>query len=187
MALVYSLYEIAYHFQLGTDNFFIRHTVYYIIPYGLLTALGMYYQSMTKRAKMIVFIISLFVFVICAFYYHQTLGGLQVPSIAKYPPRLYFLSYSIAVSFLLLMLCEGRDNRLFRCQPVQFISSHSLWIYLWHIFYLTLDDQMGLIDNWILKYGVVLILSITTVWLQNLLFDKLETSFKWTVPKFLRG
>ena len=89
--------------------------------------------------------------------------------------------------FLLLMLCEGRDNRLFRCQPVQFISSHSLWIYLWHIFYLTLDDQMGLIDNWILKYWVVLILSITTVWLQNLLFDKLETSFKWTVPKFLRG
>ena len=187
MALVYCIYEIGYHYQLGTDNFIIRNTIYYIIPYAFLTALGMAFTTMKKRTRMIVFIGSLLVFVICAIYYNQTLGGLQNPSIAKYPPRVYFLSYSVAVSFLLLMLCEGKDNRFFKSRPVEFVSSHSLWIYLWHIFYLTLDNQMDLVHNWILRYCLVLILSIITVWLQNLVLDKLEPVFKWTAPKYLRG
>ena len=187
MALVYCLYEIAYHFRWGTENIFILNTVYYIIPYGFLTALGMKYQTMTKRTKLMVFIICFFIFVICSVYYHQTQGGFQHPSIAKYPPRIFFLSYSIAVSFLLLMLCEGRDNRLFRFRPVHFISSHSLWIYLWHIFFLMLYNKMAPFDNWIVRYVFVLILSVTTVWLQNLLFDKLETVFNWSIPKYMRG
>ena len=112
MALVYCLYEVAYHYHLGTNNVIILNTIYFLIPYGMLTALGMCFQSMTKRTKMIVFIGSFIVFVICGIYYHITLGGLQFPTITKYPPRMYFLSYSIAVSFFLLIICEGRDNRL---------------------------------------------------------------------------
>ena len=187
LALVYCLYEIAYGFQIGTNNFVILNTIYYFIPYGLLTSLGMSYTSMTKRVKITICLASLFIFAICAVYYHCSIGELPTPAIAKYPPRLYFLSYSIALSFFLLILCEGRDNRLFRSPLVLFISSHSLWIFLWHIVYLYLSENVSFTGNWVLRYCFVIVLSTATVWLQNRLLDKLETVFKRSVPKYLRG
>ena len=187
MALVYCIYEVALHYHLGRENVIILNTVYYIIPYGLLTGLGMKYLSMTKQTKIIICVAGFILFVASGIFYYYSRGSIQLPTINKYPPRIYFLSYSVALSFLLLLLCEGKDNSFFRCRPVQFISSHSLWIYLWHIFYLMVSYKFSLIDNWVLRYGFVTALSIATVWLQNFFFDKLETEFNWSVPKYLRG
>ena len=187
LALVYLIYETAYGFQIGTNNYIFLNTVYYIIPYGLLTSLGMSYPSMTKRVKMTICLASIFIFAVYAFYYYYSIGELQIPTIVKYPPRLYFLSYSVALSFFLLILCERRENRLFRSQPVQFISSHSLWIYLWHILYLYLSEKISFTGNWIVKYCFVIVLSTATVWLQNRVLDKIEIQFKKSVPKYLRG
>jgi peptidoglycan/LPS O-acetylase OafA/YrhL len=52
----------------------------------------------------------------------------------KYPPRLYYLSYAIlAINVLYLVARSGLLKMLY---PLfKWVSSYSLWIYLWHIFF----------------------------------------------------
>ena len=130
------------YFNIGIDNKLFNSTFYYIIPYSFLTALGLRYKFMRKKQKMLLFFISLIIFTIMAAYYYVKTGSIQLPTIEKYPVRLYFLSYSVAMSYLLLMICENRDWNIYKIKVVRFISEHSLWIYLWHMLYLRLQPPI---------------------------------------------
>lgn len=135
-AVIYVLYELAYYYGLGTESKLIMSTVYFIIPYGILTMIGLHYEKMKKRVKITVCVSAFLIFLILAVYYWVASGSCQQVSIAKYPPRLYYLSYAVAVSFGLLLVCDGRDNKLFRSPAIRFFSSHSFWISLAHPLYL---------------------------------------------------
>ena len=191
VVISYVIYEIAYHYGLGLNGgmvqYFVDSTFYYIIPYGLITYLGYNYNKMTAKAKYVILLTSSIAFISLAIYYWADTGTFQLVQIAKYPPRLYYLSYGIACSFVLLMICERKNRALFENKIVRFISSHSMWIYLWHIFVLTVYEKLKLPEIWFIKLIVVYIISSVIVMIINKLLDCLERRHHLSCIKYLRG
>ena len=183
--VLYLLYQIAYHFRIGTENRFIDTTFYYIIPYGLLNVLGLRYEYMSRKQKLTVFSVSFLIFIAMAVYYYFTTGSIQLPTVEKYPARLYFLSYSIMMSYLLLMICEDKEWKIFRNRLVLFISEHSLWIYLWHMLYLWVYDYKALPQLFYLKWFTVAVLSIVTVFIQEKVLLLIQNKTGIRIPTFL--
>ncbi|MBQ6478074.1 MAG: acyltransferase [Erysipelotrichaceae bacterium] len=183
--LIYVLFEFAYHFKIGTKIRFIDTTFYYIVPYGLMTVLGLRYEYMNRKQKRLVIFLSTSVFIGAAVYYCLQTGSIQLPTIDKYPARLYFLSYSVMMSYLLLMICENRNWSIYKNRLVLFISEHSLWIYLWHMLYLWFYDYKALPQIFYLKWFTVAVVSTLTVFIQEkvLLFIQDKTGIR--IPDFL--
>ena len=189
--VIYLIYEIAYYYKLGLNggviSAIIETSFYYFIPYGVLTYLGYNYNFMNKRIKITVASISLFIFLALAIYYFINSGSLQLVSIVKYPPRLYYLSYGIACSFALLYLCENHNCRIFENRIIKFISSHSMWVYLWHILVLAIYEKFRLPEIWYVKLLLVYTFSIIIVLIANKLLDLIEKKVKLSIFKYLRG
>lgn len=186
--LFYLAYEILYHFQIGTNNMAIETTFYYIIPYGLLTYIG-YNLEKIKRKKLIIFIVAnLIIFIATALYLHARTGNFQQIQTYKYPPRLYYLSYGIFCSLSLMTICKNkRYEKYFNNKIIQYISSHSMWIYLWHALALFIYQKLHLPENWILKFLAVSISAILIVILVNKFLDKLEKRKHIKLFDYLRG
>ena len=189
LLMAYIIYEIAYYLHIGTTNKFIITTFYYILPYGgLLTFLGFNYNRMDKR-KYIVLGISIVVFFISGLYYLQHYGALQNVQLAKYPPRCYYLSYGIAVSFALLIICEKVEFAFYKNPIIKFIAAHSMWIYLWHIAVLVVYKTLRLPKAWVIKFLIVYSVSTVIVYIINSLLDLIEEKKgkKINFFNFLRG
>lgn len=188
----YLIYEIAYYYQVGLNgNIYVKAlvdtTFYYIVPYGVLTFLGYNYIFFKRSTKAWIAAVSAFAFAgLCVFYRVYT-GNFQLVQIAKYPPRIYYLSYGIACSFSLLLYCEGKALRVFNNVIIKFISAHSMWIYLWHIFVLQVYANLHLPEIWFIKLVVVYCVSSGIVVAINCLLDKIEENKKIAVLKYLRG
>ena len=191
VVISYVIYEIAYHYGLGYNGgiiqYFVDSTFYYIIPYGLITYLGYNYNNMTVKAKHVMLAASFIAFISLAIFYWADTGMFQLVRISKYPPRLYYLSYGIACSFALLMVCERKNRALFENKIVFFISSHSMWIYLWHILVLAIYGKLKLPEVWYIKLIVVYSVSAVIVITVNRMLDFLESRHHFSCIKYLRG
>lgn len=191
ICILYVLYEIAYYYKIGLGGSFfskiIETTIYYIIPYGVLTYLGYNYNSITKKAKIGIAITSLLIFVILAVYYYLVSGKPELVQIAKYPPRLYFISYGIACSFVLLLLCENVKIMVSGSFLFSFISSHSMWIYLWHILVIAIYEKFKLPELWYIKFLLVYAGAIVIVVLVNRVIDLFEKKHIISLFKYLKG
>lgn len=188
----YILYEIAYFYKLGLNGSgfikdFIDTTFYYIIPYGVLTYLGYNYFKMKKRTKLIIALVFFIVFISLGVYYRFSLGSFQLVQIAKYPPRLYYMSYGIGCSFALLILCEKKNLKLYKNRVIRFISSHSMWIYLWHILILDIYGRLKLPEIWFIKVIIVYMLSMLIAFIVNKGLDHVEMDHHFSFIKYLCG
>ena len=184
---IYIVYEICYHYQLGVQNKAIMTTFYSIIPYGTLAFLGYNYTCMKSRTKIAITIVFFTVFIALAIFYFVKSGTFQIVQIAKYPPRLYYISYGIACSFFVFILCEKHTLKIFELSLIRYISTHSIWIYLWHIFLLTVYDALHLPQIWIIKYLFVYIGALIIIIRVNKILDCFEKHYKLPIIKYLRG
>lgn len=184
---MYIIYEILYYFNVCTDNKIINTTFYYIVPYGVLTYLGYNYRRMTNQKKLCIVFISFVLFVGMAIFYRYKFGELQLVQISKYPPRLYYMSYGITVSLMLMMLCENINLKIYNSKIIQFTSKHSMWIYLWHIIILTIYSALRLPNIWYIKFIVVYFASIIVVLFVNKILDIIEKKKSFKIFCYLRG
>lgn len=184
---VYVIYEVCYAQGWGCYNRLIMSTFYYVIPYGIVTAIGFHYEKMSRPVKLSLCIFSGLVFMLLAYYYYKQMGSFQRVQIAKYPPRLYYLSYALFASVGMLLICEGRKTTLFSNPLILFFSRNSFWVYLWHIFYLWIFDAMLSSISWWLSFLVVVLFSGITVYLQQKILDRIERKYQKKIPKYLRG
>ena len=185
--IIYLLYEILYYFQIGTNNRIIDTTFYYIIPYGLLTYIGYNFENISNKRKKIYTISSFIIFTSLAIYYYVTTNSFQSVQIAKYPPRIYYLSYGIFCSLTLTLYCTKHNLKLFSNKLIVFISKHSMWIYLWHILALDIYKFFHMPEKWYIKFFVVYFISIVIVLLVNKALDIIEKKHKFNYFKYLRG
>lgn len=184
--IVYLIYEIAFFCQIGTYNKFIDTTFYYIVPYGgVLTYLG--YNFHRIKNKSLVTALSFVVFVGFGIYYWYKFGSPQSVQMSKYPPRCYYLSYGIAISFFLLIICERNNFKIYRNSLVVFVSKHSMWIYLWHILVLSVYGLAELPEVWYLKLVLVYSCSILIVIVVNKGLDLVENRCRFSFFRYLRG
>ena len=125
-------------------------------------------------------------FLFASYYYIQH-GGVQLVSIAKYPPRLYYLSYGLAWSSMLLWISEERDAKIYNNAFVEFVGSHTMWIYLWHILALKFYTTFHLPEVWFLKFAIVYTGSILFTLLVNEVLDFIEKKQKVFFLQYFRG
>lgn len=185
----YFAYEVLVMLNIGTDNALISSIVYQIIPYGMLTLIGMYMAYTNGRnAKWIATIAGII------FTAYLLLNGFVKNEIvpiqsAKYPATLYYLSYGVFISMLLFLLFEKKTACLFHCAFIRFISSSSYWIYLWHIMYVFLSAKLFPSMAWYLQFIIIALCSIGTVRIQRKCIELLRahTALPTAVLSFFVG
>ena len=184
----YLLYELAYQLRIGTECRFIMNTFYDFVPYGaVLTLLGCSSNRMSSEKHAWTAAAALFVFAGIAVYYRMSRGMFLSVQGAKYPARLYYISYGVGCSFALLAFCGKFHFRFYRHPWIQFISAHSLWIYLWHILVLDVYRLLHLPENWMIKWLTVFTASVLTVYCINAGLDAAEKRKQWSWLKYFRG
>lgn len=149
------------------------------IPYVLFFAFGSMTDKMTNKHYLIVTVVSAFVYVVFAWYYYKNTGSYQTTHVCKYPPKLYYTTYALAVVCILwvfreriaLLIEKIRMSKLF-C----FIGSHTLWIYFWHIIILLFLNKK--IVNPALLFSMVLVFAIILEFIQIKIINRIINSSK---------
>lgn len=177
--MLFVLYEILCHAGMF-ENKLLDYLVAYFIPCFLLLVLAKKIFENNKWNDAVT-IISLLIFLVYGFYLFRENGHLFQTQNYKYPFQLYYLSYGVFVSGLLIKLTKSiRIKGFLYDKVILFISSHSLWIYLWHIIPVTLLNHFGL--AWYIKYVLVLIIASAFTVCQSKIVEKLQGKAN---PEFL--
>lgn len=145
----YGLYElmlyIAHSYVIWPDNLPIDissvadNLVFTVIPYMLLFLYGTKMDSISNRNICLISLCSFVIFAICAFVLYSDSGSFVPTQNYKYPPQLYYLSYAL-FSIHLVYLIVKKTAKYMSLKIAVWLSSHSLWIYLWHIFAIYIWD-----------------------------------------------
>ena len=184
------IYEILYN-CISINNKYIRllleNSICYLIPYGFLAYIGYDYIRLDKETKNKIIIFSGLIFIICSIYYFIQYNNFTSMQIAKYPPRLYYISYGIFISSILLYICENKELKIYTNSFVCFISSHSLWIYLWHIVALEILDYFQQYSiNLFLQLLFILIFSSGMTFLQEKIVTSIEGNNNFAILKYFK-
>lgn len=126
--------SIIYNFWIApwrTGGVWSAYIVPYTVAYGILFALG----NLTYRSPLLLRAIGVAFFGGVAVYYAFENGFF--PQKFKYPPRDLFLAYGIVCSILIYSIVQfvvshSKIPKLIDI-VVSYISSRTIWIYLWHI------------------------------------------------------
>lgn len=179
--------EIITEIGAGLTSIFIREYVYYMTGYSIIFMIGLRIMKEHKLWKWNIFGVSIFLLSACYIIIDHSSGGagINISSAIhvnnyKYPPQTYFITYGIMMSlFIYAILKKNIFNypRLFLL-----IGQNTIWIYLWHI---PLIQLTGLFDiNWITRYMIVYVLSVSVCMFQVFVVAKLE--IKYPGNKFLK-
>jgi peptidoglycan/LPS O-acetylase OafA/YrhL len=176
---VYLFYEACYGILSIYNSSLIfklmEKSIFEMIPYGCLFGIGISLAHLKKRTILVLSMIFLAIFVFL--FLIKISSGYPVDTqLYKYPPRLYYLSYAIFVSLLLWIVFSYIEikNRI-ALALILFLSSSSLWIYLWHwfILYYSLSIERKLFYSASLSrhsfvtFSIVVIASIVLTFLQK--------------------
>lgn len=180
------LYEVIANTGFLVEDRFFYYSFYSMIPYGLFLTIGILYQEMNRKSKMILAIGSLLLHFLYVMYLYTNVGSYVSINEYKYPARFYFFSYSLPISIVLYEISNKLENlaRLPQSNIVLFASRHSLWIYLWHIFFLAIINYIIPINNWIIRFVVVFMMSFFMTWMQNFVFSGLQKKKQYNVYKY---
>ena len=186
LVLIFLIYEIICTITTLSDNRLIYITVITIIPWGGVTYLGFYLDQISQKQRKIIIFISLIIFIICASILKWRTGEFVLTSDYKYPAQLYYLSFAIPIIITLMEVF----SRLYlkKNKVINFISSSSLWIYLWHILILYIVKSIIINDElWFLQYIAIICISILITWIQNLIIKFLMQKYNLDFLKVFLG
>ncbi|MHC5733794.1 acyltransferase family protein [Nostoc sp.] len=188
------LLQIAITINLGNIPFLsslINNYAFYTISYGCLFGLGIALPTMKRKSILVVAGVFLTVFLLVAGYLSYTQGVIPSTQNFKYPPRIYYLSYGIFMSMLTFsvvdILCKkynlnNQENPIVKA--IVFISTSTLWIYLWHILFLYLKQSLvqikpDIATNYIIFFLLITILSVTATYIQKTSISRLIQNTKF--------
>ena len=170
--IIYILYELMYYFGFF-DNKIVDYLFAYIIPSFAIICYSLLLLKESNKKIIIYSILSFIVFVAIAIYLYNSNNCFVDTNCAKYPFRVYYLSYSFFIIGLLYVFINRYKDLLYN-KLVLFFSSHSLWIYLWHI--LVLAAIQFILPNmyWLIKYVLILLFTTIIVLIQSGFVNILE-------------
>lgn len=179
---LFIIYEILYY-TIGNANLFLQYEIYYIIPFGFLCIyIGMKLNEWNNKKIIVVVAICLLIFALLFTCFYITKGEFVKISDYKYPPRMYYLSYGIGISLILYYLFERKN--LFNIKEklnnklITFIGRHTMWIYLWQIFYLNTFAFVKCEVKWYIKFTYLVVMSVLTTYAQSKIVEKLNIKNK---------
>lgn len=147
------------------EQFLLKNFVFLALPYALVFLLGMRLAGQSSRQALHWSAASLVLWVACALALASVNGSWVPTQEHKYPPRLYYLSYALSVTFLLWAVMGRIQSLLERAHAMRaalFLGQNSIWIYLWHIPFAEAVNASAAI-----KYPVVLTIACLLTWVQS--------------------
>ena len=157
-------------------DFLMANVVFYMLSYGFIAGLGLSIKDASQRT--ILFILSGF---LTAFVYMLFQTNFASTQDFKYPPTLYYVSYAMVITLLLFFAAELKFmKRFFSNSLLKFIAVSSLWIYLWHILFLTLWDTFSgvlpsVYQHFLIEYVFVFAAAVGVTFLQKKIVTKFLT------------
>ncbi len=149
----------------------VNQILFYLIPYGCIFGLGLSLPHLRNRDIALLIGILLFLMTLTILNLYTAGQSLQITEY-KYPPQFYYIAYGTVVSLLLYILTQDiriSSNRL--SSLITFISSSSLWVYLWHIFFIyywnLAAPRLPLAGNYFVSFAVLLLLPLTATYIQK--------------------
>ena len=68
---------------------------------------------------------------------------------------------------------------------IQFVSNHSLWIYLWHILVIFILKKYTL--NWQTTFIIIVLFSFILAYIQSIIIEKLEGKINKKIINIFKG
>ncbi|MCR6650872.1 MAG: acyltransferase [Cellvibrionaceae bacterium] len=188
LAAGYVLYELSYlisePYMRGAIARIMETVVFIVVPYSLLYLYGFRLAKLNPKYVAGVALISFLIFVGLFISKYMETGSPVPVQDYKYPPTLYYLSYAFFALNIVYLLCSRIRLEGQRLKAVIiWLSSNSLWIYLWHImaFYIwkqTMPDPDGDAVLFLLKVTFLLGFGVVSTMLQNTLVALIFTDDK---------
>lgn len=146
---------------------YLADITHYLIPYSLLLALGLRLPHLSRNYLVIIGLLSGSIYLCIALYLSSLQGSYVSTNNYKFPPSFYYFSYAIFIVCILWPQLPKATQFLakWRIMPIiVFVSSNSIWIYLWHILVLAYMNRIGT-QNLYLNYCQIwlLVLSLAII------------------------
>ena len=148
----------------GIQYAFIREVLYYALGYGAVFVLGLRIKDAPQKDIRISVAFVFILLALCATYFLRSGREFLSFNNFKFPPRPYFLLWGSLVS-LLLYYCSVKWPIKKLSPPIGFVASHTMWIYLYHIPFVTIFE--GVHIAWYLKYIIVFVLATLITFIQD--------------------
>lgn len=186
---IYCMYELLCFSNFFSINFIFKDIFAYIIPLSMIIIITYWIMKSNSKRILIFSFINFIIFLLLLILIYNITGEFKNTSIAKYPFRLYYLSYAFFASSILIVLFRNEKIVNFCYNNfIKFVSSSSLWIYLWHILFIYYIDYKFSNFFWFFKYVIILFLSCVTVFLQNKIVNFFEEKgFNKSILKIFKG
>lgn len=111
----------------------LNDTLLTVPPYAVLFAYGLWLGELAEWEIAATSLVSLLVFAALSVLKFKQQGHFVPTQLFKYPPTLYFLSYSFFCVNALYLFAKSAVAARLPARPIAWVSSNLLWIYLWHI------------------------------------------------------
>jgi hypothetical protein len=167
-----------------------------VIAYSLLFLYGLKMNKFTSQQLLTVSFVSLAIFLLFVLYNFYDSGKFVQTQKYKYPPSLYYLSYSLFWINIVYILCRKVLHNWIPPVFAEWFSSNSLWVYLWHIMAIfiwnkILSDSIHFDFESLVKFVFILSFGVTATLLQNTLvmtfLANSESSFLRNLSALLSG
>lgn len=145
------------------------------LSYSAIFMTGYKWRCYNKEQKIKITALFGFILTLMQLFYFKEMGYIIKPQDFKYPPTIIYLSYSIVMISASLVLVKILTNNVI-IKPnkvISFISSNTIWIYLWHIPFVEYFKISNLSLNWCLKYLLVIIFATLITMAQVTVIDRI--------------
>lgn len=141
------------------------------LPYALLFAYGLALPKLSDAAVRRAALAAAAVFAALASWQYAATGAFVPTQAQKYPPTAYYLAYAFACIHLVYLALRHARLPVSVAPVIAWLSSHLLWIYLWHVFALfAWATVVGHADEPSLKSAleltVVVAVAMVATWMQ---------------------
>ncbi|MFC6377392.1 acyltransferase family protein [Tatumella terrea] len=167
--------------NISTDmiNYLITEMIIPSLTYGAMFISGVKWLTMQRSERMFCFITFTATTLGFIVYREVVHGTFPYPQDDKYPPGFYFISYAIPMTCLVYhFLYRFTDKEQSAPEIIRFISSNTLWIYLWHIPVVTYFSMSQSNMHFILKYLIALSCGLLLTRIQHQIIQKILYTFR---------
>lgn len=158
---------------------FLSDYVITALSYGAAFILGYSCARASDKEMILSFIVFFVSLVLCGIIPIILGAGFHWPQESKYPPTIYYILYSLSISIPLYLFVKAKVVEHFkgRCKGVlMFVSSNTIWIYLWHIPVVEYFHRVYPSVNFIYKYIPAVIIPLLIVTIQVRIVRKIVST-----------
>ena len=159
----------------------ISSVILYLIPYGILFAIGLRMTQINTKQLYALAFISLATLIFAGLGLFLLNGKIVPTQSLKYPPSIYYFSYALFISSLLWIHSQSIDHVIEKLKIKNFVlftARNSIWIYLWHI-----PLVKTLHSHFILKYLIAFSVAVLITYVQVSLVSRLSSRIQSTKLK----